>query len=47
MTTKYEAGRFWVVDSVTLEKIPTFPSFATWTEARDVIGDRWVDAVEA
>ena len=43
MTTKYEGGRFWAVDSLTFSKIETIASFATYAEARAVIGDRWTD----
>lgn len=43
MTTKYENNRFWIVDAHTFSKVPTFPSFATYAEARAAIGDRWVD----
>jgi hypothetical protein len=44
MTTKYSAGRYWIIDSVTLSKVPFTPSFATFGEAREAIGSRWVDA---
>lgn len=44
MTTLFEAGQFWVIDSVSLRKVETFAPFNTYREAREAIGARWVDA---
>jgi len=44
MTTLFEAGKFWVIDSVSLRKVETFPPFNTWREAREAIGNKWVES---
>ena len=40
MTTLFENGRFWLVDSVTFTKIETYPSFATIKEAEQAAGSQ-------
>lgn len=43
MTTMYTDGKFWVIDAVTGQPIDGFPPYATFAEAREVIGDRWCE----
>lgn len=43
MTTLYRNGMFWIIDTATGVLVETFPPFDTWQQARDAIGDRWVE----
>lgn len=43
MTTSYRDGRFWVVTLYPFGEVETVGSFATFKEAKDWIGSRWVE----
>jgi hypothetical protein len=43
ITTKFENGRFWLVDSVTLASDPRWPSFSSWLAAVKAAGDEYID----